>query len=91
MRTASLFNRKLHAGMSPMAVMDEVGSIAFNVSQRIVSPEIVEQCHSLGRPVAVYTVDREKRMSELIAMGVDALFTDYPDRLGALVSASSLC
>jgi glycerophosphoryl diester phosphodiesterase len=83
--TASLFNRQLQKGMSPREVMDEVGSRGFSLSHEIINASIVEECHRLGRPVAVYTVNEVEKMKELIELGVDALFTDHPDRLLQLV------
>jgi glycerophosphoryl diester phosphodiesterase len=79
--TASLFNETLHAGRSPIEVMDAVGSRAFNLSKKQVNRAVVETCHEHGRPVAVYTVNVPKRMRELVELGVDALFTDRPDLL----------
>ena len=65
----------------PAEVMDAVGANGFNLSRREVTAEIVEQCHATGRPVAVYTVNRKRTMRGLIELGVNALFTDHPDRL----------
>ena len=80
-RTASLFNTELQKGMSPEAVMAEVGSNGFNLSRRQVDAGIVATCHRLERPVAVYTVNEINEMERLIDLGVDAIFTDRPDRL----------
>jgi glycerophosphoryl diester phosphodiesterase len=84
-KTASLFNATLHAGMGPREVMDEVGSVAFNVSDTQITPAILRACHHHGCPVAVYTVNEPSRMRALFRLGVDALFTDRPDlMLGVL-------
>ena len=79
--TASLRSSRHHAESSPAEVMESVGSQAFNLSRNEVSREVVEACHALGRPVAVYTVNEESEMRRLVELGVDALFTDHPDRL----------
>jgi glycerophosphoryl diester phosphodiesterase len=34
-----------------------------------------------GLKVVTWTVNDPKRMKELIALGVDGIMTDYPDRL----------
>jgi glycerophosphoryl diester phosphodiesterase len=78
-RTASLYNRKLHRGMGPLEVMTAVGSQGFNLSARRLSRQIVRACHRHGRPVAVYTVDDPAKMRRLIDKGVDAIFTNRPD------------
>lgn len=82
--SASLYNRDLHAGMGPLEVMAEVGSNGFNLSKRQLTEEILATCHGAGKPVAVYTVNDEKTLGKLVAMGVDAIFTDHPDRLLAI-------
>ncbi len=85
-KTASLYDDKLHRGMGPLEVMAAVDSNGFNLSARRLSPEILDACHGAGRPVAVYTVNEEADMQRLMAAGVDAIFTDRPDRLLRLTS-----
>ena len=46
-----------------------------------VSEENIALAHELGLKVKVWTVNENHRMRELIAMGVDGIITDYPDRL----------
>lgn len=79
LRSAALYNRELHEGMGPTAVMDHVGASAFNISRRLVTEEQVEECHRSGRPIAVYTVNEVEAMKLLFELGVNALFTDRPD------------
>lgn len=86
-RTASLFNAELQKGMSPEAVMAEVGSNGFNLSRRQVDAGIVAACHRLARPVSVYTVNEINEMERLIRLGVNAIFTDRPDRLLRVLAA----
>ena len=38
-----------------------------------------------GIPVAIYTVDKPRRMRKFIKKGVDAIFTNHPDRMLAIV------
>lgn len=46
-----------------------------------VDADAVKLAHQLGLSVKVWTVNDSKRMRELIAIGVDGIITDYPDRL----------
>ncbi len=80
-KTASLYNAELQEDLSPEEVMEEVGSNGFNLSRRQVDDDIVAACHRLGRPVAVYTVNEINEMETMLELGVDAIFTDRPDRL----------
>jgi glycerophosphoryl diester phosphodiesterase len=79
--TASLFNAELHDGRDPLEIVQEVGSRGFNLSAKRVTADIVERCHRHGIPVAVYTVNDPVQARRLRALGVDAFFTDHPDRL----------
>lgn len=89
LRTASLYDRDLHRDQTPLEVMDAVGAQGFNLSRRQVDAEIVALCHRHGRPVAVYTVNKPRTLRRLVALGVDAFFTDHPDRLMALLDHPS--
>jgi glycerophosphoryl diester phosphodiesterase len=46
-----------------------------------VDADSVTLAHQLGLSVKVWTVNDSNRMRELIAIGVDGIITDYPDRL----------
>jgi glycerophosphoryl diester phosphodiesterase len=48
---------------------------------REVDADAIKLAHDLGLQVSVWTVNDPGRMRELIAMGVDGIITDYPDRL----------
>ncbi len=80
-RTASLYERQLHRRLTPPEIMAAVGAQAFHVSQRRISTRMVEQCHATGRLIAAYTANETDEMTRLLDLGVDALFTDRPDRL----------
>ncbi len=45
----------------------------------------LQRARSLGLVTTVFTVNDERRMRELAALGVDGLFTDRPDRLRAVL------
>ena len=48
-------------------------------------PRGIELARSLGLKTTVYTVNDERRMRELLELGVDGIFTDRPELLLALV------
>jgi len=53
---------------------------------RVVSPRFVDAARRSGRPVQVWTVNREEDARRLLAWGVHGLITDRPDRLIPLVT-----
>lgn len=84
-RSASLYNRQLHQALLPSEITRQVHASAFNVSQAYLNTSMLEDARANGLPVSVYTVNWTWRMSRLIHRGVDAIFTDRPDRMLRLV------
>lgn len=44
----------------------------------IISKELIDKAHALGKTVYAYHVNDKKLGEKLMAMGVDAIGTDYP-------------
>lgn len=63
----------------------ELGAEAIHPEASVVSEALVEEAHEAGLAVHVFTVDDRAQMQRLLALGVDGLFTNHPDRLRALV------
>ena len=53
-----------------------------------VSPKLVGQAHRADLQVVAWTVNTAEEMREMIAVGVDGIMTDFPDRLRAVVEDS---
>jgi glycerophosphoryl diester phosphodiesterase len=51
----------------------------------LVDRALVASAHGAGLAVHVYTVDAPQEMRRLLELGVDGLFTNFPDRLRELV------
>jgi glycerophosphoryl diester phosphodiesterase len=51
----------------------------------LVTAELVAEAHRQDLKLVAWTVNDVARMKELIALGVDGIITDYPDRLVALL------
>ncbi len=45
------------------------------------TPQMVQKEHALGHLVNVWTCNEPEGMRKMLALGVDAIMTDYPDRL----------
>jgi glycerophosphoryl diester phosphodiesterase len=83
--TVTLFNKDLHTGRDELEIIQEVGSRGCNISSRLVTPEMIDRYHSHGIPVGVYTINEASEMRRMMELGVDAVFSDYPDRMLELV------
>jgi glycerophosphoryl diester phosphodiesterase len=57
---------------------------------RDVTPESMAEAKASGLTVAVWTVNEPAEMRQMIDMGADAIITDYPDRLRAVMAEKGL-
>jgi glycerophosphoryl diester phosphodiesterase len=62
-----------------------LGAEAVNPELPLVDGAFVERAHGEGLAVYVFTVDPLPEMERLLALGVDGLFTNVPDRMRTLV------
>lgn len=51
-----------------------------------ITRKLVEQAHGSDLEVVAWTVNTPRRMKELLALGVDGIITNFPNRLAALLS-----
>jgi glycerophosphoryl diester phosphodiesterase len=65
------------------------GATALHIQHRLASSSLVERAQQAGLLSAVHTINETTDMEELIELGVDALFTDQPDRMRAYVDRQS--
>lgn len=77
-RTGALFDK---ATPKLVAIAEALGAWSLNTGRRGLTPEIVSDAHRRGLKVFVYTINRPAEIAALIALGVDGVFTDYPDRV----------
>ena len=63
----------------------EAGHVAINPYRLEVDAGLVELAHGAGLRVYPWTVDDPAEMAALLALGVDGIITNVPDRLRALV------
>jgi glycerophosphoryl diester phosphodiesterase len=57
---------------------------------RDVTPEAMAEAHANGLTVAVWTVNEPAEMKQMIEFGADAIITDYPNRLRAVIAEKGL-
>lgn len=62
-----------------------IGTNAHHDGQDVIDADFIELAQQNGLPVHVYTVNEPSEMERLMGLGVDGLFSDYPDRVQALI------
>jgi glycerophosphoryl diester phosphodiesterase len=55
--------------------------VSVHVNEAILTPEKATEIKAMGKVLLCYTVNDPVRARELFAMGVDAVFSDVPDRI----------
>ena len=76
-RRGALFHRKVD---DFCISAKRLSAYAINLSIKIINEDIVRQAHDHGLKVYVYTANSHEEMQRLKALGVDGVFTNYPDR-----------
>jgi glycerophosphoryl diester phosphodiesterase len=64
---------------------EKLGSFSANMSAEFVTSELVEDAHKRHLEVFVYTVNDESEITRMCSLGVDGVFTNYPDQARAYI------
>lgn len=66
------------------AFAQAMGAWSVHANLEFVNREFVEDAHARGKKMFVYTVNERDDFARMIELGVDGVFTDYPDRFCAI-------
>ncbi len=80
-RTAVLYNAKIHEGQDAVEIVTGLGASVFNIKRQRLTKKMLRRCREQQIPVGIYTVNEPRRMRRLVKRGINAIFTGYPDRL----------
>lgn len=86
-------DRSWLAGLDPAgglaAAAAGAGATMISPKGVMVTPELIAAAHERDLPVVVWTVNDPAEMARHVAFGADAIVTDYPDRLRAVLGDPS--
>ena len=77
-------------GGSVPRLVASAGCQAWSPLYRNAKPDDIAAAKALGLKVIPWTVNERADMERLIALGVDGIITDYPDRLRAVMAAREM-
>lgn len=63
------------------AFAEELGAWSIHPGKRQATPGLVADAHRRGLRVFVYTINQADEIARMTGLGVDGVFTDYPDRV----------
>lgn len=69
------------------ASAEALGARAVHLGLDFLDPAMIDDAHERGMAVHVYTVNAEDDLRRMAELGVDGVFTDYPDRARTLFPA----
>jgi glycerophosphoryl diester phosphodiesterase len=64
-----------------LALADELGAVALHPAVTMVDTDLVREAHARDLSVYPWTVNEPGEIALMRALGVDGMFTDYPDRV----------
>lgn len=67
-------------------ICDDLNCCSVHVNQAILTADKAKKIKSTGRFLLCYTVNDPVRAKELYNWGVDAVFSDYPDKIVGIIS-----
>ncbi len=67
-----------------LTLTEKLNAYSVNISGYFVTPDIVADAHNNGLNVFVYTVNNHEDIKQMKKMGVDGVFSDFPDRVIAV-------
>ncbi len=87
MRLGLIFRRPL-TDFDPVVVCESLRAYSLHPWHVQTTAELVQAMHHIGAKVFPYTVNEMPRLRQLMAMGVDGVFTDTPDILRTELQAA---
>jgi glycerophosphoryl diester phosphodiesterase len=77
-------------GASPPRLVAAAGCAVWSPFFRDLTPETMAEAKSLGIKVIPWTVNERSDMARLIALGVDGIISDYPNRLREVMAEKDM-
>ena len=69
---------------SVLSLANRLQAYSIHLNKRMANIKLLERVHNAGFQLYVYTVDSRVDISRMGKMGVDGVFTNYPDRMLAV-------
>jgi glycerophosphoryl diester phosphodiesterase len=81
LRVATLYGGREWRSQGMIGAALDMGAEAIHPGLRLVTPELIQQAHAAGLRVNVWTANLFPTIRRLIQLGVDGVFSDYPERV----------
>lgn len=78
---------KVPPGLAAFA--EQMGAWSLHPGKRCVTQELVVDAHRRGLKVLVFTIDKPAAIATMAALGVDGVFTNFPERVVTFLRAQN--
>lgn len=90
-QSVAAFYQAVAAGETPPALRHVALQVPRRVGElEIINEAFIEAAHRAGMAVHVWTIDDEREMRELVALGVDGIISDLPTELDTVLRQSKV-
>lgn len=73
--------------MSPLSILHRARADWLNQYYEVITPDLVQALHRRRKRIAAWTVNQPEVIDRLLDMGVDAIISDYPERVRERIDA----
>jgi glycerophosphoryl diester phosphodiesterase len=84
LRTGALYNEQVFSylpNFDPIAIAQSLGAVAIHPAHYLIDAGLVERARAANLQINTWTVNEPADMQRLLALSVDMIITDYPDKL----------
>lgn len=74
--------------VDPISFVNKIQAVSLNMHKSQVRSDIFKKAKENKIPIFIYTVNTRMEMQRMIELGVEGVFTNYPDRLKKLLNNS---
>ncbi len=74
------------AGPGTLRALDDCGATVLSLRRDALAPGLADGLHAAGRRLAAWTVNDDREIRAALALGVDAVISDRPDRVAAVLA-----
>jgi glycerophosphoryl diester phosphodiesterase len=65
---------------NPFQIAREIGAESIHIQKELATPPVLERAAQLGLKTLVWTVNEVPEMEKFLALGIDGIFSDYPEK-----------
>ncbi len=74
-----------HKLENPADKLDAINATVFSLRYNLINADVMDELHRVQKQIYAWTVNKDNSILSLSKLGVDAIISDYPDRVAELL------